>query len=42
MTEWILNLIDGGMKVEQARMHAQARLDEAKHRTLSSAIRGQR
>ena len=28
------------MTVEQARMHAQARLDEAKHKILSSAIRG--
>ena len=36
------NLIDGGMKVEQARIHAQARLDEAKHKILSSAIRGQK
>ena len=35
------NLIDGGMKVEQARIYAQARLDEAKHKILSSAIRGQ-
>ena len=35
------NLIDGGMKVEQARIHAQAMLDDAKHKILAAAIRNE-
>ena len=35
------NLIDGGMQVEQARIHAQPMLDDAKHKILAAAIRGE-